>query len=141
MKIEVDSNAKAYASEAIEINAPVEKVYALMANFAGWPKWLKNVQSVTMNGAPQEGKDFTWKAKGLTIKSKLHTVQPNSAIGWTGKIAWIKAVHNWRFEAVPGGTNVLVEESLSGFAASLMKNSLRKDMQNDLLTLKQEAEK
>jgi hypothetical protein len=32
MNIEVDTAAKAYAADSLEINAPVEKVYSLIAN-------------------------------------------------------------------------------------------------------------
>jgi hypothetical protein len=96
MNIEVDSKAKAYAIDSIQINAPIDKVYTLIATIGDWP----------------------------------------------GKMWWIKAVHNWRFETMANsGTKVTVQESFDGFGSSLMKNSLRKEARNNLVNLKKEAEK
>lgn len=142
MNIEVNTRAKAYATDSLDINAPLEKVYSLLHNINSWPTWFEGVTEANVNGPVQEGAGFVWKAKGYKIKSQLHTVRANSAMGWTGKVWWLKATHNWHFESIDGGkTRVTVQESFSGLGSSLMKNSLKKDMKNDLLILKKAAEK
>lgn len=142
MNVEVNSNAKAYSIDSIQINAPIDKVYSLIANINDWPKWFEGVTEVQIIGNAEEGKEFNWKAKGYKIKSKIHTVRHNSDIGWTGKMWWIKATHNWHFESVASGvTMVIVEECFEGFCSGMMKNSLKKDMRNDLTGLKKESEK
>jgi uncharacterized protein YndB with AHSA1/START domain len=92
MNIEVNSNAKAYASDSIEINASIEKVFSLIKNIKDWPKWFGSVAKVTIDGNAEEGKEFSWVSKGYKLKSKLHTVVNNSEIGWTGSMLWIKAI-------------------------------------------------
>jgi uncharacterized membrane protein len=142
MNVEVNSKAKAYSIDSIQINASIDKVYSLIANINEWPKWFEGVTEVQINGNVEEGKGFIWKAKGYKIKSKIHTVLPNSDIGWTGSMWWIKATHNWHFESLPnGGTKVTVKECFEGFCSSMMKNSLKKDMRSDLVCLKKESEK
>jgi len=142
MNIEVNPKAKAYSVDSIQINASVDKVYSLITNINDWPKWFEGVSQVQIDGVPEKGKAFIWKAKGYKIKSMIHTIQPLSAIGWTGSIWWINAVHNWQFVCLPGGsTKVIVKESFEGFGSSLMKNSLKTDMRNDLISLKTESEK
>jgi uncharacterized membrane protein len=142
MNIEVDTKTKAYAIDSIEINAPLEKVYSLIANINNWPNWFEGVTEVKLNGDIQEGTDFIWKAKGYKIKSKIHTVKINRAIGWTGKMWWIKAVHNWRFKSDQNGiTKVIVQENFAGFCSSFMRNSLKNDMRNDLIILKNASER
>lgn len=142
MKVEVNPQAKAYSMDSIQIDASVNKVYSLVANIKDWTKWFEGVTEVNINGKAEEGKIFIWKANGFKIKSKIHTVRPNSEIGWIGKMWWIKAVHNWHFESIPdGGTKVTIQESFDGFGSSLMKNSLKKDMRRDLICLKKESEK
>jgi hypothetical protein len=142
MNIEVDTQAKAYAVDSVRIDALVAKVYALIANINDWPQWFEGVTEAHINGNAGEGNEFVWKAKGFRIKSKIHTLNPNSDIGWTGKMWWIKAIHNWHFESTPGGgTLVIVQESFSGLGASLMKNSLRKYMKTDLTLLRKQSEK
>lgn len=141
MNIDVNSRAKAYSVDSIQINADIHKVYSLISNINDWPGWFNGVTEVHLKGKVEESKDFVWKAQGYKIKSKLHTVRLNSDIGWTGKMWWIKAVHNWHFESLPNGrTEVIVKESFGGLGSSLMKNSMKKDMRNDLDCLKKESE-
>ena len=142
MNIEVNSMAKAYSIDSIQINAPINKVYSIIANINDWPKWLDGVTEVHINGDAEVGKAFIWKAKGYKIKSKIHTVRLNSDIGWIGKMWWIRAIHNWHFESVPtGGTKVIVKECFAGFCSALFQNSLKKDMRSDLICLKKGSEK
>lgn len=142
MNIETDTHAKAYATDSIMINAPVEEVYSRLADINHWPGWFQGVTEAKVNGPVKEGAVFVWKAKGYKIESKLHTIRPNSAIGWTGKVWWINAVHNWRFKPVANRqTKVVIQESFSGLGSSFMKNSMKEDMRNDLIGLKNVSEK
>ena len=141
MNIEVNSKAKVYSVDSVQINADIHKVYSLISNINDWPGWFEGVTEVHLEGNVEEGKSFIWKAQGHKIKSKIHTVKPDCAFGWTGKMWWIKAVHNWYFKSLPnGGTEVIVKESFGGLGSSFMKNSVRKDMRNDLVCLKKESE-
>ncbi|MFW5761013.1 MAG: hypothetical protein ACOCXH_08555 [Cyclobacteriaceae bacterium] len=70
----------------------------------------------------------------------MHTVTKHSEIGWTGKIAWVKAEHNWYFSMGENGTKVVVEESLSGLGSRLMSKSLAEGMVQNLNGLKEYAE-
>jgi len=141
MNVEVNNKAKAYSIDSIQIDAPIDEVYSLVANMSDWPAWFQGVTEVHMNGKAEEGKVFIWKAKGYKIKSKIHTLRINSDIGWTGKMWWIGAIHNWHLESLPNGvTRVIVEESFNGLGSSLMKNSIKKDMRNDLSGLKKKSE-
>lgn len=141
MNIEANSTAKVYSVDSIQINANIHTVYSLFANINDWPGWFEGVTEVNMKGDAEEGKCFAWKAEGFKMKSRIHTVQPNNAFGWTGKMWWITAVHNWSFESLPNGdTEVIVKESFGGFGSSLLKNSMKKDMRNDLACLKNESE-
>lgn len=140
MNIQTEKNAKAYAQEEIEIKVPIEKAYNILSNIPDWPKWQSNIKEATVAGKISEGSVFVWKTGGLKITSKLHTVKPVLEFGWTGTIGWIKAVHNWYFERINNGTRVKVEESMTGFGASLMKRTLKKGMIQNLQELKKFAE-
>lgn len=140
MNVEPDTKAT-YSVDSIQIDAPVSKVYSLIANISDWPKWFEGVTEVNINGNVEEGKTFIWKANGYNIKSKIHTVRSNSEIGWTGKMWWINAVHNWYFENCSGGvTKVIIKESFEGIGSILLKNTLKKDMRKDLIVLKKKSE-
>ena len=140
MHIEVDSKAKCFSKEEITINSPVENVFKILSDINNWTTWQSSVTKVQINGATEVGVKFKWKAGGLNINSQFHTVNANSEIGWTGRIWWIKAVHNWYLSNQNNKTKVIVKESLEGFGASLMQKSLMEGMKKNLVELKNKAE-
>jgi len=140
MNIDVDSSAGCFSKEEIIINSPVENVFKILSDINNWPAWQSDVTKDKLNGPIEPGVTFKWKAGGLKINSELHTVNPYSEIGWTGRIWWIKAVHNWSLSNDANGTKVIVEESLKGFGSSIMQKSLIEGMRKNLLELKNKAE-
>ncbi len=141
MKIEVNKKAPAFHETQILIHAPAEKVYKVLTSVNHWPVWQNDVTEAHLQGAVAPDKRFVWKASGLKIKSKIHTANPPSALGWTGRMLWIKAIHNWTLVAEGRSTRVIVQESLEGFLAGLMQRTLTKGMAQNLYELKLEAEK
>lgn len=139
--IEVNPKSGAFAVDSVQINAPVDKVYALLCDIDKWPLWFEGISETHIEGVPDEGKNFKFKAKGYNINSTIHTVQPSSGIGWTGKMLWIKAVHNWYFQSLSNTTTlVITKESFNGFWSPMLKSSMKKDIRSDLLILKKAAE-
>lgn len=140
----VNTAAPLYCQDSLFIKAQPEKAWQVLTNIAHWPQWMPKVTKSQLHGALCPGTSFDWKASGAHIHSTLHTVVPQEAIGWTGKTMGIKAVHNWTFQKVEGGTLVSVEESLEGFLAKLFRKpflkSLKKDMRLSLEALKRECE-
>lgn len=141
MNIAADRNAQAYSKEEILIQAPVDKVYRIVTDINHWPEWQSAVSEAELQGILAEGAEFVWKVNGLRIKSRIHTVNEKSELGWTGKMLWIEAVHNWQFFEEGDTTRVRVEESLSGFGSRLMRKSLSKGMIKNVIELKVFSEK
>lgn len=141
MNIEADSSAKCFSEEEIIINAPAAYVFRILADINNWPSWQSSVTEARINGPMEVGKKFRWKAGGLIINSQLHTVNTNTEIGWTGRIWWIKAVHNWYLRDENNRTKVFVKESLTGPGSSFMRKSLNEGMKKNLVELKARAEK
>lgn len=135
-KISVDRNKKAYAKGEILINAPAEEVFKKIADINNWPQWQDSVKKVRLNGPLTEDSSFKWKANGMAIHSKLHTLKPCSAIGWTGNMWWIRAIHNWSFYSENGQCRVIVEESMSGFLSGWLKRTLESGIVQNLAELK-----
>jgi uncharacterized membrane protein len=140
MNMEVDSSAKCFSKEEIIINSPIENVFNILSDINNWPSWQSSVTKAQINGSMEPGVKFKWKAGGLNINSKLHTVNTNSEIGWTGKTWWIKAVHNWYLSNENQKTKVIVEESLTGPGSSWMQKSIIEGMKKNLSELKAKAE-
>jgi hypothetical protein len=141
MNIPANQSAKSYSKQEIIINASAVRVFKLIAEINNWKTWQANVTKATIAGETKEGATFKWKAGGVPIASKLHTVTPFIEIGWTGKSWWIQAVHNWYLQEEENGKcKVIAEESLEGFLSGLMNKSLREGITKNLTALKLAAE-
>lgn len=140
MKIEVNKKAPAFHETQILIHAPAERVYKVLTSVNNWPAWQNEVTDAHLDGLAMARKEFVWRAGGFKIKSKIHTADPPAEFGWTGRVLWIKAVHNWTLISEGRSTRVIVQESLEGFLAGLMQKTLTKGMAQNLYELKLEAE-
>ncbi|MEO7044471.1 MAG: SRPBCC family protein [Ferruginibacter sp.] len=129
----VNNNAPVFATKTILINAKPEKIWAKLTNINAWNTWLTTVSQSKLNGPLQPNTTFDFKAGGIKIHSKLHTVEPCSNFGWTGKVYGISAIHNWTFKNVNGATEVTVGESMKGFLAILFKKSFNKSLEKDMI--------
>lgn len=137
MNVLTDPKASAYAEDSINIKAPVAIVFNLLANFSAWPSWFDGVTEMRMDGTPVPGATFTWKSRGRTMRSTIHTNENGAELGWTGKAGRLSATHNWTFQGQPdGSTQVTSTECYSGFLASRLRSSLLNDLRKDLRVLK-----
>ena len=141
MNIEVNKKAPAFHETKILIHASAEKIYKTLTSINNWPNWQNDVSSSFMQGSVAPDKKFVWKAGGFKIYSKIHTANPSSELGWSGKMLWVKAIHNWKLIPEGRSTRVIVQESMDGLFAGLMQKTLTKGMAQNLYELKLEVEK
>jgi carbon monoxide dehydrogenase subunit G len=143
--MEIDRSAPVVASSEIEVAAPPEVAWDVLADLDAWPAWNPDVQSMSIEGPVSPGARFKWRSGPLKITSTLRSVERPNLIGWTGKAPGIDAVHVWRFEPRDGGTLVRTEESWAGLLPRLFGGRLRKTLQDSLDAalphLKAEAER
>ncbi len=130
--MDVDRHAPVVAESEIEIAAPRDVVFDVIADFERWPTWNPDVESMSLDGPLAEGTMFRWKAGPGTITSTLRCVERPSQIGWTGKTLGIHAVHVWRLEANDGQTRATTAESWTGWLPRLLRGPLRKQLQKAL---------
>ena len=129
----INNNAPVKYSKRITINAPVEKVWNILADIDNWKDWQTSVTNSKINGELKPGTTFNWKSNGLKIHSTLHTVEPLEYIGWTGKSLGSFAVHNWTLKDINGKTEVLVEESMEGFLVGLLRKTFNKVLKKGVM--------
>jgi hypothetical protein len=141
----INKQAPVVGSSEIEIAAPPESVWDVLAAIEHWPSWNPDVKSMSMQGPLAEGSVFRWKAGPSTITSTLRRVEPPLLIAWTGKTLGIKAIHVYWLEPRDGKTLVRTAESYEGLVARVLRGSLQKTLDralgDGLRYLKNEAEK
>jgi uncharacterized protein YndB with AHSA1/START domain len=124
--VDINREAPAAGSATALVEAPLEKVWRILSDLAGWPTWNKGVSEIRVNGPVESGTTFVWKAGGTKIVSRLEQVAPPHRIAWTGKIFGIRAIHVWELAAEAGGTRVRTEESFEGPLARLFPGLAKK---------------
>jgi uncharacterized protein YndB with AHSA1/START domain len=119
-----------YRAERV-IPAPLDVVWNAHTDVAAWPAWQTAVVTNELldPGPLAPGSRFRWTtpvpetplspATTLTITSTVQQVEPQRCIRWTGPaegpgLRIDEGVHVWTFEAVPGGTRVVTEETHAG---------------------------
>jgi uncharacterized membrane protein len=136
---QVQSDAPLHARHAVTIKAPVDAVWARLADLPAWPAWHPVIRSVEAPATLTPGSRFRWNNGGTTIASTLAIVRPGQELAWTGSVSTAKAVHIWRLsEAGPGQTRVEVDETMDGFLLTWFysQNQLDKDVGAWLTDLK-----
>jgi hypothetical protein len=142
----IDADAPVVSAAEIEIDAPIERVWAVLTAIEQWPTWNPDVKSVSIAGGPVEvGSSFRWKAGPGTISSIVEHFDSPRLIAWSGTTLGIRAFHVWRLRAHDGKTRASTEESYDGLVARILRRSLQKTLDGALADgaryLKAEAEK
>ena len=143
--MDIDRDAPATAEGELQIAAPPQIVWGILADLSAWPTWNADVKSITVDGPIEPGTTFRWKSGSASLVSTLQAVDEPRELGWTGVTMGIHAVHVFRFEPGDGGTLARSAESFRGFIPSVLRGYSRKVLQrgidNILRSLKTEAER
>jgi len=111
----IKADAPVKASVEITIQAPPDKVWGLLTDVQGWPRWYAAITDTAVAGPVQTGTEFSWKMGGNSIHSKFGLVTPTAVLAWSGKALGAKAVHVWKLQPLAENrTLVHVDESMDG---------------------------
>ncbi|GIH29253.1 hypothetical protein Aph01nite_75630 [Acrocarpospora phusangensis] len=138
----IDERAPVTSSSSVVVNAPVERVWALLSDLRGWPGWYPEYQVLDL-GVMAPGERFRWKLGGLKITSRFAVVEPRRELTWSGVVFGYRAVDRHLLEPLDGGrTRVTMSESLAGLFASVLygTDKLRQGHDRYLAALKAAAE-
>jgi carbon monoxide dehydrogenase subunit G len=128
----IDGDAPVVSAAEVEIDAPIEHVWAVLTTIDQWPSWNPDVKSVSMAGPLAVGSTFRWKAGPGTISSIIEHVESPRLVAWSGRTLGIRAFHVWRLEARDGKTHAHTEESYDGLVARVLRRSLQKTLDSAL---------
>jgi len=111
---DVDRTAPVLAHHEIDIDAPLERVWALHTHVDGWPGWQADITEARIEGPFGPGTSFDWTSYGFSVRSTIHDVDANSRVLWGGAAEGITGIHEWLFSETPGGVHVETNESFAG---------------------------
>jgi len=141
----IEPAAPVVSTHVVEIDAPADRVWAVLTAIDRWGAWNPDVKSVSIDGPVAEGLVFRWKAGPGTVTSRIEHLERPRLIVWSGRTLGIRAVHVWRLDAQGGMTIASTEESYAGLVARVLRRPLQAMLDRALTDaagyLKSEAEK
>ncbi len=110
----IDDAAPVMAHVQVEVQAPAERVWAVLVDLPSWPRWHQGIESVS-GPSLSLGSSVVWTTGGTKIHAEVRSFQPPYRLSWTGKAYTAKAVHLWTLTALaPDRTKVAIDESMEG---------------------------
>jgi hypothetical protein len=117
----------------IEIDAPPERVWAVVTDFAAYPAWnpfVRQIGGELREGARLEVRIEPPGARAMTFKPTVRAVNPNRELRWLGRLL-VRGIfdgeHTLRIEPLADGHSRFVQsERFSGLLVGLVKRTLEK---------------
>ncbi len=118
----------------ISINAPPERVWHLLTDFASFPEWNPFIRRAS--GEPREGAQLQVYlqpsgAKGMTFRPKVLKAEPNRELRWQGHFlipGLFDGEHIFTIEPLEAGDVRFVQRELfTGILVPLFARLLEKD--------------
>jgi hypothetical protein len=117
----------------IEIDAPPERVWAVVTDFAAYPEWnpfIRRISGDLREGTRLEVRIEPPGARATTFKPTVRAVEANRELRWLGRLllpGFFDGEHSLRIEPLDGGRSRFVQsERFSGLLVGLVKGTLAK---------------
>jgi len=133
--------------ETVEIDAPIEVVWAVLSDVERWPRWTESMSSVELvtPGPLREGSVAHVKQPKLPMATfTVDGYEEGRSFSWTAAAAGVRSTGDHRIEATPTGTRatVVLEQSgaMAGFVGLAYAKLIRRYVRMEAEGLKREAE-
>ena len=118
---------RAVVEDRIEVAASPEVLWACFADLSRWPQWFPAlVEAEWLAGTPwtvgaQFRQTVMWgfPLGRVTTTAVIIEVSATPYVAWEGKVAGMRAVQGFRFDATANGTEVLSRHEFYGSLALL----------------------
>jgi hypothetical protein len=117
----------------IEIDAPPERVWAVVTDFAAYRDWnpfIRRISGEQREGARLEVRIEPPGGRAMTFKPTVRAVAPNRELRWLGRLLLpgvFDGEHSLRIEPLEAGRSRFVQsERFSGVLVGLAKGTLAK---------------
>jgi len=110
-------------SSSVEINAPVEKVWALVDRLEEWPQWMASIKKIerVSEGPLTVGSQLsvTAKVSRLTVNLLMTIIEfvPERSVVMQGRALGTNLTRFYFFEPVNGKTKITIGGEVSGLLA------------------------
>ena len=117
----------------IEIDAPPERVWAVVTDFAAYPEWnpfIRRISGELREGARLEVRIEPPGGRGTTFKPTVRAVERNRELRWLGRLlvpGIFDGEHSFLIERQEGGrSRFVMSERFTGILVGLFKGTVDK---------------
>ncbi|MCX5210295.1 SRPBCC family protein [Kitasatospora sp. NBC_00240] len=139
----IDDRAPVASASQTRIEAPVERVWAVVADVAGWHRFLPAHRVLELADGVREDARFVWAMGSTRITSRFAVVDPGRELTWTGLAMGVKAVDRHVLTPTGDGATLLrIEESMAAPVVAVLfgRERLRTQHEQWLAAVKAAAE-
>ena len=123
------ASAAVFAHNNVEIDAPSQKVWALLIDCVAWPRWYKRCSDVSiLKGGPrlEAGSRFRFRTLRTYFEPDIVTFDACRMLVWSAKgPLGTNGSHAWHIEPTASGCRVVTEEVQTGLLLRLVGGRLR----------------
>lgn len=80
--MDINTDAPVITRDEILISAPIQTIWDIQTDVAGWPSWQPDVDSAETDGPLMVGSVFRWQTAGLDITSTVEEYDAPHRIVW-----------------------------------------------------------
>ena len=115
----------------IEIDAPPERVWQVLTDFAAYPEWNPFIRSI--EGEPEVGSRLKVRieppgGRGMTFRPTVQAAEPGRELRWLGRLflpGLVDGEHRLALEPLQGGRSRFIQgERFSGLLVGLLTRTL-----------------
>ncbi|KAA2265362.1 molecular chaperone Hsp90 [Solihabitans fulvus] len=110
----IDQDAPVVSASELRIEAPVERVWQLIADPTGWPQVLPGRRVLELDAGVAEDADFVWAMGRTVMRARFAVVDVNRELTWSAVAMGVRAIDRQVLTPTPDGATVLrIEESMA----------------------------
>jgi hypothetical protein len=128
----------------IEIDAPTERVWSVLTDFAAYPSWNPFVVHIEGNLAPEGRLEVHLRppgGSGMKFRPRITEFEKGRRLGWMGHLGipgLFDGAHHFEVVALPGNrTRMIQSERFSGVLVPFLKKSLEKGTRDGFVAMNQ----
>lgn len=113
----IDPRAQVQATQSRTIPAPIDRVWAVLADVSGWRESFAHVHAGSLTDPFAPGATFRWRSYATVHTTTLRVVTPPSRLVWTDQSGGAQQVAVWDLAAQGDATQVTLAQSERGWRA------------------------